>query len=66
MDGGCSRSLFGALQSDPLYSRQSPPCSPNSPYSASKISSDHFIRAFHENCGFPTLFTNYSNSYGPR
>lgn len=40
--------------------------SPNSPYSASKASSDHFVRAFHETYGLPTLISNCSNNYGPR
>jgi dTDP-glucose 4,6-dehydratase len=39
---------------------------PNSPYSASKASSDHLVRAFHETYGLPTLITNCSNNYGPR
>ena len=39
---------------------------PNSPYSASKASSDHFVRAFHETYGLPTLISNCSNNYGPR
>ena len=38
---------------------------PNSPYSASKASSDHFVRAYHQTYGFPTLTTNCSNNYGP-
>jgi dTDP-glucose 4,6-dehydratase len=38
---------------------------PNSPYSASKASSDHFVRAFHHTFGLPTLTTNCSNNYGP-
>jgi len=41
------------------------PYSPNSPYSASKASSDHLVRAWHETYGFPTLITNCSNNYGP-
>ena len=36
------------------------------PYSASKASSDHFVRAYHETYGLPTLITNCSNNYGPR
>lgn len=39
--------------------------SPNSPYAASKASSDHFVRAFHKTYGLPTLTTNCSNNYGP-
>ena len=38
---------------------------PHSPYSASKASSDHFVRAFHDTYGLPTLVTNCSNNYGP-
>ncbi len=38
---------------------------PHSPYSASKASSDHFVRAFHDTYGMPTLVTNCSNNYGP-
>lgn len=58
--------VFGALQpGDPAF-METTPYSPNSPYSASKASSDHFARAFHETYGFPTLITNCSNNYGPR
>ena len=38
---------------------------PHSPYSAAKASSDHFVRAFHDTYGMPTLVTNCSNNYGP-
>lgn len=38
---------------------------PHSPYSASKASSDHFVRAFHDTYGMPTIVTNCSNNYGP-
>ena len=38
---------------------------PHSPYSASKASSDHFVRAFHDTYGMPTVVTNCSNNYGP-
>ena len=41
------------------------PYNPHSPYSASKASSDHFVRAFHDTYGMPTLVTNCSNNYGP-
>jgi dTDP-glucose 4,6-dehydratase len=58
--------VFGALQpGDPAFT-ETTPYSPNSPYSASKASSDHFVRAFHETYGFPALITNCSNNYGPR
>lgn len=39
--------------------------SPHSPYSASKASSDHFVRTFHDTYGMPTIVTNCSNNYGP-
>lgn len=38
---------------------------PLSPYSASKVSSDYFVRAFHDTYGMPTIVTNCSNNYGP-
>ena len=58
--------VFGALTpSAPAFTEETP-YSPNSPYSASKASSDHFVRAFHETYGLPTLITNCSNNYGPR
>ncbi|WP_302465265.1 dTDP-glucose 4,6-dehydratase [Bilophila wadsworthia] len=58
--------VFGALNpGDPAFTEETP-YNPNSPYSASKASSDHFVRAFHETYGLPTLITNCSNNYGPR
>jgi dTDP-glucose 4,6-dehydratase len=57
--------VFGALgPSDQPFSEVTP-YAPNSPYSASKASSDHFVRAFHKTYGLPTLITNCSNNYGP-
>ena len=41
------------------------PYRPHSPYSASKASSDHFVRAYHDTYGIPTIVTNCSNNYGP-
>jgi len=41
------------------------PYSPHSPYSASKASSDHFVRAYHDTYGMPTVVSNCSNNYGP-
>ncbi len=41
------------------------PYHPHSPYSAAKASSDHFVRAFHDTYGMPTIITNCSNNYGP-
>ena len=56
--------VFGTLSmTDPAFTEQTP-FAPNSPYSASKASSDHFVRAFHETYGLPTLITNCSNNYG--
>ena len=41
------------------------PSDPKSPYSASKASSDHLVRAWHETYGLPIVLTNCSNNYGP-
>jgi dTDP-glucose 4,6-dehydratase len=58
--------VFGSLSpSDPPFSERSP-FAPNSPYSASKASADHLVRAFHNTYGLPTLTTHCSNNYGPR
>ena len=46
-------------------SAETTPYAPNSPYSASKASSDHLVRAWRETYGLPTLVTNCSNNYGP-
>ena len=56
--------VFGALGPEGLFS-ESTPYSPNSPYSASKASSDHFVRAYHETYGLPVILSNCSNNYGP-
>lgn len=56
--------VFGSLGSDGYFSERTA-YSPNSPYSASKASSDHLVRAWHETYGLPTLITNCSNNYGP-
>lgn len=57
--------VFGALGSgDAPFSEQTP-YRPNSPYSASKASADHMVRAYHRTFGLPTLTTNCSNNYGP-
>ncbi len=47
------------------FFREATPYSPHSPYSASKASSDHFVRAFHDTYGLPTIISNCSNNYGP-
>ena len=56
--------VYGSLDSTGKFTEQSP-YAPNSPYSASKASSDHFVRAYHHTFGLPTLITNCSNNYGP-
>ncbi|VAV84734.1 dTDP-glucose 4,6-dehydratase [hydrothermal vent metagenome] len=56
--------VYGTLGATGAFTEQTP-YSPNSPYSASKASADHFVRAFHETHGLPTLTTNCSNNYGP-
>ena len=57
--------VYGSLgPDDPAFS-EATPYSPNSPYSASKASSDHLVRAYHHTYGLPTLTTNCSNNYGP-
>ncbi|WP_308502713.1 dTDP-glucose 4,6-dehydratase [uncultured Alistipes sp.] len=47
------------------FFRETTRYNPHSPYSASKASSDHFVRAYHDTYGMPTLVTNCSNNYGP-
>jgi dTDP-glucose 4,6-dehydratase len=56
--------VFGTL-GDSGYFTETSPYQPNSPYSASKASSDHLVRAWHETFGLPILVTNCSNNYGP-
>lgn len=57
--------VFGTLSSsDPAFS-ETTPYAPNSPYSASKASSDHWVRAYQHTYGLPTTMTNCSNNYGP-
>ena len=53
-----------ARQELPLFTEQTP-YAPSSPYSASKASSDHLVRAWLRTYGFPTIITNCSNNYGP-
>jgi len=57
--------VFGELDDEGKFSESSN-YQPNSPYSASKASSDHLVRAFHHTYGLPTIITNCSNNYGPR
>jgi dTDP-glucose 4,6-dehydratase len=57
--------VFGSLSNeDPPFTEQSP-YEPNSPYSASKASSDHFVRAYHHTYNMPVTLSNCSNNYGP-
>lgn len=56
--------VFGSLGESGFFTETSP-YAPNSPYSASKASSDHLVRAWHETYGLPMLLTNCSNNYGP-
>lgn len=57
--------VFGSLGAeDPPFS-ETTAYAPNSPYSASKAASDHFVRAYHHTYGLPVLTTNCSNNYGP-
>ena len=57
--------VYGALGFDGTMFTEDRRYDPHSPYSASKASSDHFVRAFHDTYGLPTLVTNCSNNYGP-
>jgi len=55
--------VYGSLGSEGLFT-ETTPYDPNSPYSASKASSDHFVRAYGETYGLPYVLTNCSNNYG--
>ena len=57
--------VYGALPMDGSLFTEKTPYNPHSPYSAAKASSDHFVRAFHDTYGMPTIVTNCSNNYGP-
>ncbi|MEK7136604.1 MAG: dTDP-glucose 4,6-dehydratase [Patescibacteria group bacterium] len=58
--------VYGALSAlDPEFTEDSP-IRPNNPYSASKASADHFVRAYHQTFGLPTTISRCSNNYGPR
>jgi len=56
--------VFGSLGQEGFFHEEYP-YQPNSPYSASKAASDHFVRAWHHTYGLPTVITNCSNNYGP-
>ncbi|ALL14979.1 dTDP-glucose 4,6-dehydratase [Caulobacter henricii] len=56
--------VFGSLGAEGLFS-ETTPYDPRSPYSASKASSDHLVRAWHHTYGLPVVVSNCSNNYGP-
>lgn len=57
--------VFGSLGNEGAFTESSP-YDPRSPYSASKASSDHFVRAYHHTYGLSSVISNCSNNYGPR
>ncbi len=57
--------VYGALDMEDTFFTETTKYDPHSPYSASKASSDHFVRAFHDTYGLPIVITNCSNNYGP-
>lgn len=56
--------VYGSLQPDGGFFTETTKYDPHSPYSASKASSDHFVRAFHDTYGLPVKISNCSNNYG--
>ena len=57
--------VYGDLEQTDDFFTEDTPYNPSSPYSASKASSDHLVRAWNRTYNFPTLITNCSNNYGP-
>lgn len=57
--------VYGSLEMDGGFFYEDTPYDPKSPYSASKASSDHLVRAFNHTYGFPVVISNCSNNYGP-
>ncbi len=57
--------VYGDLKDSGELFRETTPYAPSSPYSASKASGDHLVRAWHRTFGLPTVVTNCSNNYGP-
>lgn len=57
--------VYGALEFDKTLFTETTPYDPHSPYSASKASSDHFVRAYYDTYGMPIVISNCSNNYGP-
>lgn len=73
-NGDYNGKLFYHISTDEVYGAlplaggkftEKTPYDPHSPYSASKASSDHFVRSFHDTYGLPIIITNCSNNYGP-
>jgi len=58
--------VYGSLGPDDPPFKETTPYAPNSPYAASKASSDHLVRSYFHTYGLPALITNCSNNYGPR
>jgi dTDP-glucose 4,6-dehydratase len=56
--------VYGSLSSEGFFTEKTS-YDPHSPYSASKASSDHFVKAFHDTSGLPAVISNCSNNYGP-
>lgn len=57
--------VYGSLEPGGGFFTEETRYDPHSPYSASKASADHFVRAYHDTYGLPTVITNCSNNYGP-
>jgi dTDP-glucose 4,6-dehydratase len=57
--------VYGSLEDDDTFFTEETKYDPHSPYSASKASSDHFVRAWHDTYGMPVKISNCSNNYGP-
>ena len=57
--------VYGSLGFDDTFFTETTSYDPHSPYSASKASSDHFVRAYHDTYGMPIVISNCSNNYGP-
>jgi dTDP-glucose 4,6-dehydratase len=57
--------VYGELHDESLFFTETSSYDPHSPYSASKASSDHFVRAYHDTYGLPIVISNCSNNYGP-
>ena len=57
--------VYGSLEGEDCFFTEETAYYPHSPYSASKASSDHFVRAFTDTYGMPTIISNCSNNYGP-